>query len=259
MNAIEKFKQVQKFNHGGKSHYFVKDDQLYRKNSDGTETLFPFIKGSTYNKYSTSKEFMKTLELAFNRYAQRVKNEANQTITLSGKTKPITVKGQGTYNMPIEIFDHIINSAKIANIDPKQGLAIAIKESSGYTDPKRMNSKYNGSLPNNKWIKANLENQAGPSTVVSNWQYFKNIPYIGLLKGWENSGWDVDRMSADARYQYKKHQSDYDEWDKNINEDIFVNMFKLPLNAINPGEDGYDATIKKYARNMSYKFGGKFK
>lgn len=248
---------IRKFETGGKPYYYVNNNQVFRKNSNGTSTLFPFINGTTYNKYKDSPEFMKTLELAFNRYGRRINNERKQLISLSGKTKPVTIKGRGTYQVPVEIFNKIIGAAKIANIDPKQGLAIAIKESSGYTDPKRINTQYRGSLPNHQWRYFKVPNQAGPSTIVSNWQYFNNSPYIGLLKGWENSGWDINRVSEDAKYQYKKHQTDYDKYDSNLDEDILVNMFKLPLNQINSNETTYPQTIKQYMQDMSYKFGGK--
>lgn len=244
----------------GKHVYFVNsNNQLIRKNSDGSETLFPFIKGSTYNKYKTSAEFIKTLELAFNRYGRRVNNERKQLIKLSGKTKPVTIRGRGTYNMPIEIFDKIISASKAAGINPKQGLAISIKESSGYTDPKRINTYYGGSLGNKKWKVHQVRNYAGPSTVVSNWQYFENSPYIELLRGWENSGWNVNRVSEDARYQYRKNQNIYDAYDSNLDEDILINMFKLPLSKINPGSSDYTSSIQSYINNMSYKFGGKLK
>jgi hypothetical protein len=108
--------------------------------------------------------------------------------------------------MPIEIFDRIISASKAAGIDPKQGLAIAIKESSGYTDPDRINTYHmSTSHIKGQWNSGSLENAAGPSTIVSNWQYFDNSPYIGLLKGWEDSGWDVNRMEEDGKYQYKRH------------------------------------------------------
>ena len=247
------------FKGGGKSYYFVNENnQLIRNNTDGTETLVPFIKGSTYTKYSPSKEFMQTLESAFNRYGRRINNERKQLIRLSGKTKPITIKNRGTYNMPIEIFNHIVKSSKEAGIDPRQGLAIAIKESSGYTDPRRRGTYYSGNLGNKRWSAKRAKNYAGPSTVVSNWQYFDNSPYISLLKGWEDSGWDVDRVSEDARYQYKKYKNVYDTYDANLDEDIFTNLFRLPLDKINPGEKEYVPTIKQYMNNMSYKFGGKF-
>jgi hypothetical protein len=158
-------------------------------------------------------------------------------IQLSGKTKPVTVKGRGTYNIPIEVFDKIVKSSQAAGISPKQGLAIAIKESSGATDPIRSNRYYSGS---------NYEdspNSIGPSLITSNWDYFQNSPYIELLKGWENSGWDIDRVTEDAKYQYKKHKSNYDKYDANIDEDILTNMFKIPLNKINSGEKGYVETI----------------
>lgn len=238
--------------------YFVKNDKLYRRNSNNSTTFVPFIKGGTYTKYKSSPEFIKTLELAFNRYAQRINNERSQLITLSGKTRPVTIRGRGTYQIPIEIFNKIIGASKSAGINPKQGLAIAIKESSGYTDANRKNSYYTGYEGKN-WKRQQTKNQAGPSTIVSNWQYFENSPYIGLLKGWENSGWDTNRVSEDAKYQFKKHQKDYDTYDSNINEDILVNMFKLPLNQINSNEKGYVNDIQQYMNNMSYKFGGKFK
>lgn len=276
-NVIEQFKQSRKYQIGGpigfiaseltnsakngangKTYYFVNENQLFRKNSDGTETLFPFIKGSTYTKYKSSPEFMKTLELAFNRYGRRVKNEGKQLISLSGKTKPVTIKDRGTYNIPIEIFDKIVDASKTAGINPKQGLAIAIKESSGYTDLDRKNTQFIGRDPDG-WQWKSVPNQAGPSTIVSNWQYFDNSPYIGLLKGWEKSGWDAERVQEDAKYQYGKHQKDYDAYDSNLDEDILVNMFKIPLNRINSGESGYVNDIKSYMNNMSYKYGGKLK
>lgn len=240
-------------------NYFVNNNQLYRKNTDGSETFFPFIKGSTYEKYKSSPEFIKTLELAFNRYGRRLNNERKQLINLSGQTKPVTITGRGTYQIPIEVFNNIVNASKTAGINPKQGLAIAIKESSGYTDPDRKNSYFSGISTDNTWERQYTKNQAGPSTIVSNWQYFKNSPYIGLLKGWENSGWDVNKVNEDAKYQYKRNKKLYDTYDSNLDENILVNMFKLPLNKINPGETTYVKDIQQYMNNMSYKFGGKFK
>lgn len=239
-----------------KPKYVIENNNLFRKNTDGTKTLFPFITGNTYNKYKTSKDFMKTLELAFSRYGDRVKNERKQLISLSGKTKPVHVKNEGTFNFPIEVFNKIIEASNNVGINPKQGLAIAIKESSGYTHPDRVNTYYKGKDVDNHWFPEYTLDQAGPSTIVSNWQYFEDSPYISLLKGWENSGWDVDKVQKDAEYQYKKHQKDYDKWDSNINEDILENMFKIPLNKINSKSKNYVPTIQKYINGMSYKFGG---
>ena len=252
--------QIRKFRGGGTPSYFVTaNGYIARRNSDDTSTIFPFIKGSTYEKYKSSPEFMHVLELAFNRYSQRLNNERKQIIHLSGKTRPVTIKGKGTYNIPTEVLDNIVRASKVAGIDPKQGLAIAIKESSGYTDPNRINSYYGGALTTKHWRGVAAPNYAGPSTIVSNWQYFKNSPYIGLLRSWENSGWDVDRVSEDAKYQQKRHQKEYDRYDEETinNKDILTDMFMLPLNAINPGDSGYTNTIRTYMKNMSYKFGGK--
>lgn len=257
LNIIERFKKIHKFNKGGTiPRYIIEGNYLYRINTDNSKTYVPFITGNTYNRFQSSPEFIKTLENAFARYSHRMENERKKLIKLSGKTKKITVKGRGTYKMPIEIFDRIINASKKAGISSRQGLAIAIKESSGYTDPERANTYYRGSLPNKKYQPVNSQGYAGPATVVSNWQYFTNNPYSGLLRGWEDSKWDVNRMTEDAQYQYKKHQSDYDQWDKNIDEDIFVNIFKLPLNKVNPNEKDYVSNVYKIMRNMSYKFGG---
>lgn len=200
---------------------------------------------------------MKTLQNAVNSLSARLNNERNSIIKLTGKTKPVTVKGRGTYNVPLEVFNKIIEASKVAGIDPKQGLAIAIKESSGYTDKNRINTYYTGAIDSKHHSHGDIENGAGPSTIVSNWQFFDNNPYIGLLKGWENSGWDVNRVEQDAQYQFNKHQSDYNAYEANNNEDILVNMFKLPLNKINPNEKGYVSDIQNYMQNMSYKFGGK--
>ena len=251
---------VKMFGGGGKYPYIVdSEDRLIRTNSDGTTTLFPFIKGSTYTKYKSSPEFMKTLELAFNRYAHRVGNEYKQRIPLSGKTKSVAVKGEGTFHFPEEVFNSIVSASESVGIDPKQGLAIAIKESSGYTHPDRRGFFFGGLTGENTWKAIKSKNNAGPAAVVSNWQYFNNSPYIGLLKGWERSGWDVKRVSDDAQYQYRKHQKEYDKYDSNLDEDIFINMFKLPLEKINPNQKDYVSTIKKYMSNMSYKLGGKLK
>lgn len=240
--------------------YIIQDGILSRVNADGSVTKFPVINASTYNKYKSSPYFIKTLDNAFSRFARRVENERKQVITLSGKTHAVKTSG-GTYNIPVEIFDKIINSSKAAGIDPKQGLAIVIQESSGYTDPNRKNRLYtgitvdsNGRPRRYQW--ESVENQAGPSTIVSNWQYFTNNPYTSLLNGWEKSRWDVNRVNEDAKYQYRKHQSDYDNWDKNIDEDILTNMFRIPLNQINSGEKAYVDKIQDKMRTMSYKFGG---
>lgn len=257
MSVEEIFKNLPESRKKIQPYYYVLGDLLYRKNSDGTETLFPFIKGATYEKYKTSPEFMKTLELAFNRYGHRLNNEKKQLISFSKETKPVTIKGRGTYQIPVEIFNKIIGTSREAGIDPKQGLAIAIRESSGYTDPKRKNMYFASQLPNNKWRGQIVPDQAGPSTIVSNWQYFDNSPYIGLLKGWEKSGWDIKQVSEDAKYQYRKHQNDYDAYDASLDEDILVNLFKLPLNKINPGSSTYVDEIKSYMNNMIYKLGGK--
>lgn len=239
-----------------KPYYYTEENLLFRTNTDGTQTFFPFIKGETYEKYKTSPEFMQTLENAFRVYGQRVKNEKSQLISLSGETKPVTIKGRGTYQIPVEIFNKILDASKIAGIDPRQGLAIAIAESGGGTDSNRKNSYYRMSYGNGHSSGFHSPNQIGPATIVSNWQYFDNSPYIGLLRGWERSGWDVDKVSEDAKYQQKRYQSKYDDFEKNLNEDILVNMFKLPLQSINPGNKNYTSIIKQYMNNMSYKNGG---
>jgi hypothetical protein len=177
--------------------FYTEGDNLYAI-FNGNRINFPYISANTYNKYRSSSTFMKTLQNAVNSLSARLNNERNSIIKLSGKTKPVTVKGRGTYNVPLEVFNKIIEASKVAGIDPKQGLAIAIKESSGYTDKNRINRYYTGTLPNHRYSYNNIENGAGPSTIVSNWQFFDNNPYIGLLKGWENSGWDVNRVEQDA-------------------------------------------------------------
>jgi hypothetical protein len=91
-------------------------DKLYR-HYKGKKLYIPFIKASTYNKYYKSRQFQETLRRATNAYILRCKNERKQMINLSGKTKDITIKGRGTYKMPIEIFNKIQQACKAAGVD----------------------------------------------------------------------------------------------------------------------------------------------